>query len=125
MNYIIIIGAKAISVIEKIMNEIFSSKSMIWEAEKEWRLMWRNDETKLKFLRLNLLDESVVAIYLGCNIDSKAKSDFIFEITRNFPKAKIFKAKKEKGKFGLDFEQIAGFPNAALTENGNGHVKNP
>lgn len=101
----------------KIMKQRLSSKSMLWETEKEWRLMWRNDETKLKILRLDLLDDTIIAIYLGCHIPDNIKDDFVFETKRHFPKAKIFKARMAKGKFALDFEQIAGPANSNLKEN--------
>lgn len=84
-----------------------SSKSKGWEIEKEWRLMWRNDETRLKVLRLDLLDDTITAVYLGCRIADNIKDDFIFETKRHFPKAGIFKGREAKGKFALDFERIA------------------
>jgi hypothetical protein len=95
--------------LRKIMDIRFSSKSIGWEMEKEWRLIWLNDETKLKILRLNLLDGSVTAIYLGCNYPlgiDYMNDAIIFEARRHFPKAEIFKMKKKKGKFALEFEQI-------------------
>lgn len=93
--------------LEKIMTQRFSSKSIIWETEKEWRLIWRNDETKLKILRLDLVDEAIATVYLGYRIADNFEDDIVFEMRRNFPKAEIFKAQKAKGKFGLEFERIA------------------
>jgi hypothetical protein len=84
-----------------------SVKSMVWKTEKEWRFWWRNDETRLKVLRLDLLEDTIIAVYLGCRIADDIKDDFIFETKRHFPKAAIFKARKAKGKFALDFERIA------------------
>lgn len=80
---------------------------MIWESEKEWRLIWKNDETKLNILRLDLIDGSITAVYLGCRIADNFKDDIIFEMNLNFPKAEIFMARKAKGKFALEFERIA------------------
>jgi hypothetical protein len=104
--------------LEEVMVQRFSSKSVVWETEQEWRLMWRNDETRIKILKLDLMDDTIYAAYLGCRIADNIKDDFIFETKRHFPKAKIFKARKAKGKFALDFERIALPANANLTENG-------
>lgn len=68
--------------------------------------MWGNNETKLKVQRLDLLDDTITSLYLGCRIDDYVKGDLIFEIRHNFPKAKIFMSKKVKGKFALEFEQL-------------------
>jgi len=101
----------------KTIRERLSLKSMVWEVEKEWRLMKQNDETKLKFQKVDLLDDTVTALYLGLHyklIDDYKNDDFIFETQRNFPRAEMFKGKKRKGKFALDFERIA-MPNNTNT----------
>jgi hypothetical protein len=88
-----------------------SLKSKGWEIEEEWRLMRKNDETKLKICRLDLIDDSITAVYLGCRYELNAdhmEDPFIYETKRHFPRAEIFKAGKRKGKFALDFERIAG-----------------
>lgn len=90
----------------KIIKQIVRSKSLEWAIENEWRLMWHNDETKAKVQRVNIQSECVVAIYLGCLIDSNAKDNLISETKQNFPKAKIFDGKKAKGEFALGFEQL-------------------
>jgi DUF2971 family protein len=98
-----------------------SVKNLGWNIEQEWRLMWQNDETKLKFFRIDLLDDTITALYFGFRyplVDDHMRDDLIFEIKRNFPKAKIFKAMKGKGKSVLDFKQIACSDNANLSKNG-------
>jgi hypothetical protein len=52
----------------KTLRLIPASKSMVWKEEKEWRLSKINDETKLKIYRLNLIDDAITAVYLGCRI---------------------------------------------------------
>ena len=92
---------------EKIINKMFRSKSRVWEKEDEWRLMWKNNETKLKNLRLNLLEDTITSVYLGCLVNDPLKDDFVFEAKRSFPKAKVFHCKKAKGEFELIFEQLS------------------
>jgi len=84
----------------------FCLKSIVWRQEREWRLMWRNDETRLKVEKCNLLDGAIIAIYFGCCIDDLVKDELLFESKRNFPNATIFQGKKKKGKFALEFEQL-------------------
>jgi hypothetical protein len=116
-----------------VIRERASLKSLGWNIEEEWRLMWKNDETKLKFYRVDLLDDTINAIYLSFRyplIDDHINDDLIFEMRRNFPNVGIFKATKGKGKSALDFKRIAVPANTKLTENRkqkteNRHVKNP
>ena len=84
-----------------------SSKSIVWKNEKEWRLILKNDETKLKVLRLGIEDNTVTALYLGCRIDDHLKNDLIFETKRKFPNATIYKSKMVKGNFMLEFEPLS------------------
>lgn len=51
--------------LERILAQRLSLKSDEWEIEKEWRIIWRNDETKVKVLRLDLIDDTITAVYLG------------------------------------------------------------
>jgi hypothetical protein len=83
-----------------------SSKSIAWEKEREWRLILRNDGTKLKVLRLGLEDDTITALYLGCRTDDQVKDDLIFEIKHKFPNAKIYKSKLVQGNFALEFEPL-------------------
>lgn len=98
-----------------ILKERSCSKSMGWKIEKEWRLWRHNDETRLKVQRLDLIDDTITAVYLGFRyplIDDHKNDDLIFEMKRHFPRAEIFKVRKRKGKFALDFERIAVSANA-------------
>lgn len=93
-----------------ILRKRSSSKSIGWEIEKEWRIMWQNDETRLKVQRLDMIDDTITAVYLGFRyplIDYQIDDDLIFETKRNFPRAKIFNAIKGKGKSVLDFKLAA------------------
>ena len=92
-----------------ILSKRYSSKNIGWQIENEWRLAWHNDETRLKIQRLDLIEDNITALYLGLRYpldNDNSNDDLIFEMRRNFPKAKIFKAMKGKGKSILDFKQI-------------------
>lgn len=87
-----------------------TSKSIGWIIERELRLMWQNDQTRLKVQRLDLLDDTITSVYLGFRyslIDDYMNDDLIFETIRNFPRAEIFKGRKGRAKSVLDFERIA------------------
>ncbi len=71
---------------------------------------------QITFLHIDKLNDPFDPYY-NCRITDNIKDDFVFEMTRHFPKAEIFKARMAEGKFALDFEQIAGPANAKLTEN--------
>lgn len=93
-----------------ILMKRFSSKSIGWKIENEWRIMWHNDETRLKVQRVDMIDHTITALYLGLSyrlVDCQMCDDLILETKRNFPRAKIFKAIKGKRKSVLDFELAA------------------
>lgn len=92
--------------LSRVIQQRFSSKSEIWVNENEWRLVWDNDETKLRIHRYDLPNNAITAIYLGCRVTEQQQNDFIHETQRNFPSASIFCANMRKGEYALDFEKI-------------------
>ena len=92
-----------------VLNCQLSTKSKIWETEKEWRLWKKNDETKLNVQKDDLLDDTITAVYLGLCYqlnDNLSNDVVIFETRKNFPQAEIYRAQKRKGKIALGFERI-------------------
>ena len=81
-------------------------KSSVWCQEYEWRLLWRNDETKLKIHRLAIPEDAITAVYVGLAASPSVEADVVFETRRKFPAAKIFKTNKKVGFSQLRFEQI-------------------
>ena len=78
-----------------------------WQKqENEWRLLWRNDETKLKTHRFALTEKAIRAIYLGLASSNTTETELEFELYRNFPKAKLYKATKYVGAFAFEFHEI-------------------
>ena len=84
------------------------AKGKIWENENEWRLVRKNDETKLNICRDDLPDNAVTAVYLGCRAaeQERVRNDFVYETRRNFSSASVFCSKMRKGEYALDFEKI-------------------
>lgn len=91
-----------------VIRQRLHSKGKIWERENEWRLVFKNDETKLKFIRYDLPDNVIKAVYLGCRAaeQEQVQNDFVCETQRNFPSASVFLVKMRKGEYALDFEKI-------------------
>jgi len=85
------------------------SKGEIWKNEDEWRLVWENDETKLKILRHDIPSSAITAVYLGCRAaeQEQLRNAFVYETQRHFPKANVFRANMRSGEYALDFEKIA------------------
>jgi hypothetical protein len=81
-------------------------KSSVWRQEHEWRLLWRNDETKIKIHRLAIPEDGITAVYVGLAASPSVEADIVFETRRKFPVAKIFKANKKVSFSQLHFEQI-------------------
>jgi hypothetical protein len=84
-----------------------SVKSTVWRQEVEWRLLWRNNGTRLKIHRIPLLQDAITAIYLGLLTPEVSRDDILFETRRNFPGAKVFKARKKPGFSELEFVPVS------------------
>jgi hypothetical protein len=85
------------------------SKGKVWKSEDEWRLVWENDETKLKIYRYDIPSSAVTAVYLGCRAaeQEQLRNAFVHETQRNYPNANVCRANMRSGEYALDFEKIA------------------
>jgi hypothetical protein len=52
-------------------------KSNVWARENEWRLMWRNDETRMKIHRCSIPAEAITTIFLGLSVSEKVAADML------------------------------------------------
>ncbi len=83
-----------------------STKSLAWRQEYEWRILWRNDETRSKIWRTIIPDDAITAVYIGLLSSESSQSDILFELKSKFPQSKCFRAKKKLGFSELDFVDI-------------------
>lgn len=81
-------------------------KSDVWARENEWRLMWRNNETRMKIHRCSIPAEAITTIFLGLSVSEKVAADMLFESRQKIPLARIFRARKKFGEFALYFEPV-------------------
>jgi len=82
------------------------TKSIVWRNENEWRMLWQNDETRLKIHRVPIPSDAITAVYVGL-VDSKnVEDDIAFETQRKFPEAKVFRAYKKHGFSELKFSLV-------------------
>jgi hypothetical protein len=84
------------------------TKSLAWKQENEWRMLWQNDETRLKFHRVEIPQNAITAVYIGMTASNKFEDDVKFESNRRFPNAKVFRAVKKQGFSELKFIQVGG-----------------
>jgi len=100
------ITERASTELEDYYARIVAVKGDVWKAEREWRLMWKNDQTRMKIHKCPIGADAIAALYLGYNLSEAHGDDFIFEARRQFPQAKVLRAKKRHGDFALDFEEL-------------------
>jgi hypothetical protein len=81
-------------------------KSKVWSYENEWRMLWRNDETKEDTVKMFINEDTIKAIYIGMNADHDTRNNVTIAARKTFPRSTVFLAKKKHGKFGLEFEII-------------------
>ena len=90
--------------VEKYFKNLGIVKNEVWQREREWRLMWQDEETHMKIHRCPVLSDAVTGIVLGLNLGQNSVDDFVSEASRNFPNAKILRAKAHLG--NLIFDQL-------------------
>jgi len=81
-------------------------KSIVWKREVEWRMLWMNDETRLKVHRAQIPHDAVSAVYVGLSTPEATEADIRFEVSRNFPGAKLYRARKKLSFTQLEFKQV-------------------
>ena len=80
-------------------------KTKNWEYESEWRLV-AEDKALPKRTVIELQENSISAIYLGCMINKESK-DLIVRLANNYqPNAKIYQATKHLKKLEITFDEI-------------------
>ena len=83
-----------------------NAKHLVWSPENEWRLFWKNDETKLKYLHQNINQNCVKAIYFGVTTSPGAEASAKFEAKKQCPNARLYKAEIKKGEYKIQFREI-------------------
>lgn len=99
----ITIGIDNPTVVERYLNNTLRIKSADWKNENEWRMLWHNDETRLKVHHMRISEASIKKVYIGFNMTKTNSKDVEFETRRRFPNAQIIFAKRTPGAFGLEF----------------------
>jgi hypothetical protein len=83
-----------------------SAKHSVWSPENEWRMLWHNDETRLKYLHKKITGKCIKAVYFGVNTAKQVEDNFVFELKNNSIETKAFKAEIKKTRFALDFRPL-------------------
>jgi hypothetical protein len=82
-----------------------ATKSHVWRAENEWRLMLRNTETDQNIVKRFIGSEAVSRIFLGLQFPDEEKNKIVAVARENFPASRIFHARKKHGDFAVEFHQ--------------------
>ncbi|KIE59151.1 hypothetical protein A946_03865 [Methylacidiphilum kamchatkense Kam1] len=98
------------------------AKSKVWEKENEWRIRWSGNDPGTNFaaadiarltqeqiqkwflVKCPITQSSIKAIYLGLGLNQDIAEQIKERTRSNFPDARIYTAKKEHGRFGLEFQ---------------------
>lgn len=93
----------------RVIGQRLRSKGETWKSEHEWRLVCKNDATKLKICRSDLPGNAITAVYLGCRAaeQEQLRYDFVYETQCHFPTASVCRAYMRPGEYALDFKRIA------------------
>ena len=82
-------------------------KSSVWAHEKEWRV-WDllPQPSPTRYYDYPLWNKEVEAVYFGCNIAPESKAAIMSLLSRKYPEAKLFQARKRSDEYKLEFNAI-------------------
>ena len=82
-------------------------KNAVWAYEREWRV-WdlRPQPSPTRYYDYPLRDKEVEAVYFGCNIAPESKVAIMSLLSRKYPEAKLFQARKRSDEYRLEFNAI-------------------
>ena len=86
---------------------ISKAKSVDWEREQEWRLMWENSETKMKTIKCPIIPGSISSIFVGMNVSPNSTSDILYECNKHSPSTPVYQAARRIGSLSLDFSRLS------------------
>jgi hypothetical protein len=78
-------------------------KGRTWEAENEWRLLWRNKDEAGKVYKISITPDCIKAVYFGCMLGETERKRAADAMTKNFPNAEIWRAVKRHGDLSVEF----------------------
>jgi hypothetical protein len=96
----------SVTKLEVYYNRMNTIKSDVWKGENEWRLNWRNPDTKEKVHMCPIGNDAVVSIFLGLNLETGRSEELIAAARQNFPAASLYRARKRHGDLALEFNEV-------------------
>jgi Protein of unknown function (DUF2971). len=86
----------------KRMDDALFTKSKYWKHENEWRIIFWNIERR----EIEIPCEIIKSIYFGLSADETKIKKAIAILEESNPNIGLYKAKKRKNEFGLEFEKL-------------------
>ena len=84
------------------LTKLFWTKSIEWEYEKEYRIIWYNGASKT----FRIDPEIIEIVIIGCQAEEGERDAFMAAIRSSYPSVSIFQATMRKDGYGLDFETL-------------------
>jgi hypothetical protein len=97
---------RATTQLERYYNRMTTIKSDVWQSENEWRLMWRNTDTKENHYKCPIGENAISIIFLGLKLTTERAEEIIAAAKQNFPASSILRAHKRHGDLALEFRQL-------------------
>ena len=72
------------------------TKSMVWRSENEWRMLWHNDETRLKIYRVAIPSDAITKCIFGLERQETWKKILSLRRNESFQKQRSFEPAKSR-----------------------------
>jgi hypothetical protein len=92
--------------LENYYHRMSTIKSEVWQAENEWRLMWRNDETQDKIYKCPINQTAIAKVFIGLAMPADIRKQLISAAKHHLPTVPLLQAYKRHGDLALRFERI-------------------
>jgi hypothetical protein len=101
------LGLKAFSPPSDLWHRLTHTKSPVWKAEKEWRVVSQaRDYDRGLFEDTPFYPREISKMFLGCRISDEDRDDLIALVSGPFSHVEIFQAYQKPRNYGLDFKKI-------------------
>lgn len=91
----------------RIYNDLITTKSSQWSYEEEWRMVFpRPRDAGKEFVLIDFHQEEIESVFFGCRMSEENKVLLIDLIRTQYPRVKVYQARKSAIEFRLHFDEI-------------------
>ena len=102
-----LLGLRPFTKVEHIWRRLVTTKSRVWEHEKEWRVVTERRPYENKgFEDIPFSPREISKVFLGCRISEQDKDDILGLLSGPFKHVEAYQAHQNRKMYKVDFERV-------------------